>query len=74
MGVCVCLYDMLERPVLHHEILQFVDFQDGERLSCWNFTTEILSANHFRDMFYVIKLNFMEIGGNVAEISHFLRF
>jgi len=33
--VCVCVYDMLERPVLHHKILQFVDFQDGEHLSCW---------------------------------------
>jgi len=35
---------------------------------------KFLSANHFRDMFYVIKLNFVEIGGNVAEISHFFAF
>ena len=51
--VCVCVYDMLERPVLHHEKLQFVDFQDGERLSCWNFTTEIFISQSLQR--YVLR-------------------
>jgi len=34
--------DTLERPVLHHhEVRQFVDFQDGGCPSPWNFEIEI---------------------------------
>ena len=37
--------DALERPVLHHhEILQFVDFQDGGCSSSWNFEIEIFNS------------------------------
>jgi len=37
--------DALERPVLHHhEILQFLDFQDGGCPSSWNFEIEIFKS------------------------------
>jgi len=37
--------DALERPVLHHhEILQFLDFQDGGCPSSWNFEVEIFKS------------------------------
>jgi len=37
--------DTLERPVLHHhEIMHFVDFQDGGCLSSWNFEIEICNS------------------------------
>jgi len=42
----------LRDPVLHHhEILQFVSFQDGGCPSPWNFEIEIFNNNHFRDAF-----------------------
>jgi len=64
--------ETLERPVLyHHEILQFVNVQDG---SCHLGILKFLTANDFRDTFYIITLNFVEISGTVAEISHFSCF
>ena len=35
---------------------------------------KFLTANDFRDTFYIITLNFVEISGTVAEISHFSCF
>ena len=35
---------------------------------------KFLKANKFSDTFYVITLNFVEIGRTVAEISHFFAF
>ena len=33
-----------------------------------------LTANHFRDTFCVIALNFVDIGRTVAEIAHLFAF
>jgi len=35
---------------------------------------KFLTTNHFRDMFCIIKLNFVEIERTVAEISHYFAF
>jgi len=32
---------------------------------------KFFTANHFRDTFCITTLNFVEIGGTVAEVSHF---
>jgi len=64
----ICLTPFLH----HHVILQFVDFQDDSCLPSLNF--EILTANHFRDTFCIISLNFVDIGQTVAQISHFCIF
>jgi len=64
---------MFEKSFLHdHEILPFVDFQDGGYPSSWNLKMKFLTANHFKDMFCIITLNFVEISRTAAEISHFL--
>ena len=49
----------LETRVLHHhEILQFVDFQDGGSPSSWNFEFEIFSSQSLQRhiLCYLVKL------------------
>ena len=59
------------RVLHHHDILQFLDFQDGGSPPSWSFEIEIFNSLHFRDTFCIITLNFVEIGCTVAEILQF---
>jgi len=35
---------------------------------------KLLTANHFRDTFCIVKSDFVEVGRTVAEMSHFFAF
>jgi len=53
--------DTLEWPVLHrHEILQFVSFQESVAVRHLGILKlNFLTANHFKDLFWIITLNFV---------------
>jgi len=67
--------DTLEWPILHrHEILQFVSFQESVAVRHLGILKlNFLTANHFKDLFWIITLNFV-ISLTVSEILHFFVF